>query len=145
MKQLSRIFTALIVTGSVWSVQAEFQSPMPPPMIQGPSLGSYSYHGSIRIEKDRDEVGYQLRIYPGGDLSPESVQVSIQGRSILIENNRSFQREERSEHGYNYARSSNRFRRRLSIPRYADVENMQRRVENGVLIITLPYLNGYGR
>lgn len=147
MKKLILVVSGLVMTGLVNIAQAETPEPMVSPGLERPaplSTGGYRYKGRIRIEKDRNEAGYQLRIHTSGDLDPESIQVSIQGRSILIENDRSFQREERGEQGaYSYSRSSSTFRRRLSIPRNADAENMQRSIEGGVLTITLPYLNGY--
>lgn len=101
----------------------------------------YRTQGRMRIERDRNEEGYQLRIHISGDIDPEAIQVSVQGNSLLIVNDRSFQTEERGDQGYySFSRSSSSMRRRLSIPRNADTENMQRRVEDGVIIITLPYL-----
>jgi HSP20 family molecular chaperone IbpA len=144
MMNKSILFVAgMMMIGSISLVQAEAMESVPPPGTQSPGspgTSGYPFHGRIRIEKGRNEEGYQLRIYTGGNIDPESVQVTIQGRSILIENDQSFQREERNERGaFNYARSSSHIRRRFSIPRQADVDKMQRRVEDGVLIITLPY------
>lgn len=149
MKSLSILVSGLVMVGLVNMAPAQGPEPMPYPGYERPvppSSNHYRYSGRIRVEKGMNEEGYQLRIYTGGDVGPESIQVSIQGRSILIENNRSMQREERSEEGYfSYSRNSSSFRRRFSIPRNADAENMQRNVEGGVLTITLPYLNGYRR
>ncbi len=145
MKKLTLLATGLVMANLIPLVQAEIPEPMPLPGFERPvppSASNYRYQGRVRIEKSRNEQGYLLHIYTGGDLAPESIQVSVQGRSLLIENNRSFQREEQGETGYySYSRSSSSFRRRLSIPRDADVENMQQSVGEGVLTITLPYLN----
>ncbi len=151
MKNTILFLTILILPAFAAIVGAQTPEMMPTPgygmdRTDAPRPDNYRFRGRIRIEKDRNEFGYQLKIYTSGDFDPESVQVSIQGNSILIENDRSFQREERYERGgYSYSRNSSSFRRRLSIPRNADVNNMTRHVENGVLIINLPYLNGYGR
>lgn len=149
MKKLTILFAGLGLAGFFNLVQAETPQPSPSPGYERPmpySANSFGYRGRIRVEKDMNEEGYQLRIYTGGDVDPEAIQVSIQGRSIMIENARSFQREERSDgEYYSYSRSSSSFRRRFSIPRYADAENMKRNVEEGVLTITLPYLDGYSR
>ena len=147
MKKLILLGSGLVLAGLACMVHAEIPQPMPAPGFERPippSAGNYRYNGRVRIEKGRNDQGYQLHIYTSGDLDPESIQVSIQGRSILIENDRSVQREEQSERGYySYSRSSSSFRRRLSIPRNADVENIQRTVGDGVLTITLPYLNDH--
>ena len=145
MKKLIAFGVGLWLVTIVGQVQSEETGPVNPMADQEQQsqtrTGGYHYQGRIRIEKDRNEEGYLLRIYTGGDLDPESVQVVIQGNSILVENDRSFQREEQSEWGaYRYSRNTSHFRRRLTIPRDADTANMQRRVEDGVLIITLPYL-----
>lgn len=149
MKKLTILVASLVMAGFFQLVQAETPQPFPSPGYERPmpySTNSFRYRGRIRVEKGMNEEGYQLRIYTSGDVDPEAIQVSIQGRSILIENSRSFQREERSEgEYYSYSGSSSSFRRRFSIPRYADAENMKSKVEEGVLTITLPYLNGYSR
>ena len=122
------------------STSPGYMRPLPP------TASGIRYRGRIRIEKGMNEDGYQLRIYTSEDVDPQAIQVSVQGHSILIENARSFKREERNDRGFfSYSRSSSHFRRRLSLPRNADAENMQRSVEDGVLTITLPYLNGYRR
>ena len=111
-----------------------FQPPLPP------SSMPYRSYGGVRIEKGMDQDGYKLHIYPSKDIDPESIQVRIVGRSIIIESKQSFQQEERSDRGfYSYSRSSSNFRRRFSIPRNADIEHMKRSQNEGVVTITLPY------
>jgi HSP20 family molecular chaperone IbpA len=102
--------------------------------------------GAIRMEKSQDEQGYQLLIHINGDVDPESVQVTVQGNSLLIERQQSMQQEERNDEGrfYSFSRSSSSFRRRISLPRDADVGGMQRSTEAGVIRITLPYLGKDG-
>jgi HSP20 family molecular chaperone IbpA len=101
----------------------------------------YRSFGRIWVEKGMGQDGYQLRIYTSGDIDPESIQVKILGRTIIIENKQSLQNEESSERGfYSYSRSSTNFRRRFSIPRDADPGNMKRTIVNGVITLTLPFL-----
>lgn len=102
--------------------------------------------GAIRIEKSQDEQGYHLLIHTNGDVDPESVQVTVKGNSLLIERQQSMQQEERNDEGrfYSFSRSSSSFRRRISLPRDADVAGMQRTVDRGVISITLPYLGKDG-
>ena len=112
-----------------------FQPPLPPSSMQ------YRSYGRIWVEKGMDKDGYKLQIYTSNDIDPASIQVRIAGRAIIIESNQSFQQEERSDRGfYSYSHSSSNFRRRFSIPRDADIENMNRTENNGVITITLPFL-----
>jgi hypothetical protein len=112
-----------------------FQPPMPPSSMQ------YRSYGRIWVEKGMDQDGYKLRIYTSKDIDPASIQVRTVGRSIIIESNQSFQQEERSDRGfYSYSHSSSDFRRRFSIPRNADIGNMNRTENDGVITITLPFL-----
>jgi hypothetical protein len=149
MKKSVVFLVGFMMFGWLGSATAEPLEQTPSPGYMRPlppASSSFRYRGRIRIEKGMNEDGYQLRIYTSEDVDPEAIQVSVQGHSILIESARSFKREERNDHGFfSYSRSSSHFRRRLSLPRNADAENLQRNVEDGVLIITLPYLNGYRR
>lgn len=112
-----------------------FQPPMPPSDMQ------YRSYGRIWVEKGMDQDGYKLQIYTSNDIDPASIQVRIVGHAIIIESNQSYQQEQRSDRGvYSYSRSSSNFRRRFSIPRNADIENMKRTENNGVITITLPFL-----
>ena len=146
MKKLITILSTLILVGLGNSLQAELPDRYGPGYFQRPSFPSsvgYRHQGRIHVEKGMNEEGYQLRIHTSGDIDPESIQVNILGNSILLENDQSFKREERNERGYySFSRSSRNFRRRFSIPRNADIENMKQSVEAGVITITLPFLNG---
>jgi HSP20 family molecular chaperone IbpA len=131
-------FVALLPADPLDRYDRPAYQPLPPYAIQ------YQDYGRIWVEKDMNQDGYQLRIHTRGDVSPESIQVSVIGRTILIENKQSFQQEERTDRGYySYSRSSSNFRRRFSIPRNADVENMARTDEKGTITITFPYLSRY--
>lgn len=147
MKSLISKFIAVVFLGLVSNSMAQ------PPNYFGyqgldrpspPAWTGYQHEGRVHIERGLSEAGYQLRIHTQGGISPQAIQVKIQGNSILIENDQSNQREEKNERGYySYTRSSSRFRRRFSVPRNADTENMQRTVEDGVITITLPFLNDH--
>ena len=102
------------------------------------SSGAYQQRRGIRIERGVNEEGYYLNIFTG-ESGPESVQVEIQGRSILVHQSRSTQTEKRDDHGvYSYSRRSSGFRRRISLPRDADPEQMRRAESEGVITIILP-------
>ncbi len=144
MKNIKRLVVATVMSCLFNELQAQvpdiynnriLQPPIPPSAMQ------YRNFGRIWVDKGMDQEGYKLRIYISGEIDPESIQVKIVGHTIIIENKQSLQQEERSEQGfYSYSSSSRNFRRRFSIPRDADPENMKRTVENGVITITLPFL-----
>ena len=120
-------------------------SAQPPGAYSHPAYGHapqgshFAKQTSIRFERYRDQDGYHLRVHTRG-MDPESLQVNIQGRSLVVENREAHRVERSSERGsYQFASSSSSMRRRFSLPPDADVQAMQRSVEEGVLVITLPY------
>jgi HSP20 family molecular chaperone IbpA len=99
----------------------------------------YSVQKGVRFERYRDSAGYQLKIHTRG-MDPEAIQVSVQGRSLVVENRESHQVEQRNDRGsYQFATTSSSMRRRFPIPPDADPGAMRRSVEEGVVVITLPY------
>ena len=104
--------------------------------MEGPS--SYHIQRRVRFKQDQDESGYHLRIALQG-YSPEAIQVSVDGHSLLVENQEAHRVENRSDHGYSFSTSSSSMRRRFRIPMDADVNAMQRTENEGEIIITLPY------
>ncbi len=123
-------------------------------MAQPPGSGYQPYSGQaappnqfsvrqgMRFERYRDQEGYHLRIYTQG-MDPESIQVSVQGRSLVVQNRESRQVEQRSDRGsYQFATASSSMRRRFPLPPDADAGAMKRSVEEGVLLISLPYAAG---
>lgn len=106
----------------------------------GPTGDRYSVQKGMRFERHRDQNGYQLRILTRG-MDPEAVQVSIQGRSLVVQNRESHQVEQQSDSGsYRFATTSSNMRRRFPLPPDADAAAMKRSVDGDVVVITLPYL-----
>ncbi|MEW8428428.1 MAG: Hsp20/alpha crystallin family protein [gamma proteobacterium symbiont of Ctena orbiculata] len=103
---------------------------------QGPS--SFRVQRGVRFQQDQDESGYHLRIRLQG-YSPESIQVSVDGRSLLVENREAHRVENRSERSYSFSTSSSSMRRRFRLPWVADLTAMQRTENEGEIVITLPY------
>jgi HSP20 family molecular chaperone IbpA len=144
MKAWSKFFLFALVSTMAATVSAQ------PPGYYGPSAAggyaapsnSFSVQKGMRFEKGRDDKGYYLRIYTRG-VSPEAVQVSVRGRTLIVENQESRQVEQRSDRGgYSFSTSSSSMRRRFPLPPDADAQSMQRSVEDGVIVITLPYATG---
>ncbi len=102
----------------------------------------FSVQQGMRFERYRDQNGYQLRIHTRG-IDPEAIQVNIQGRSLVVRNQESHQVEQRNDRGgYQFATTSSNMRRRFPLPPDADAGAMKRSIEEGVVVITLPYAQG---
>ncbi|MCU7844979.1 MAG: Hsp20/alpha crystallin family protein [Candidatus Thiodiazotropha sp. (ex Monitilora ramsayi)] len=96
----------------------------------------------MRFQRTRDENGYILRIETRG-MTPDAIQVSLQGRSLVVQNQESRQVEQRSDRGgYQFSSTSSSMRRRFHLPPDADVAAMQRSEEDGVVVIRFPYASG---
>jgi HSP20 family molecular chaperone IbpA len=99
----------------------------------------FSWQRGVRFERYRDQEGYRLRIHTRG-IDPEAIQVSVQGRSLLVQNREAHQIERRSDRGgYQFATTSSSMRRRFPLPPDADAGAMTRTLEDGAVVITLPY------
>ncbi|MES9991673.1 MAG: Hsp20/alpha crystallin family protein [Candidatus Thiodiazotropha sp.] len=103
---------------------------------QGPT--SFNVQRRVSFKQDQDDSGYHLRIRLQG-YSPEVIQVSVDGRSLLVENKEAHRVENRSERGYSFSSSSSSMRRRFRLPWDADVSAMQRAEQEDEIVITLPY------
>ena len=105
-----------------------------------PSSGAFSVQRGVRFVQDRDQDGYHLRIQLQG-ISPEAIQVSVQGHSLVVENRESHQVERHNERGsYHFSSASSSMRRRFPLPPDADVHALKRSDEGGGIVITLPYV-----
>ena len=103
------------------------------------SANRFSLQQGVRFERYRDQEGYRLRIHTRG-MDPEAIQVSVQGRSLLVQNRQAHQVEQRNDRGgYQFSTTSSNMRRRFPIPPDADARAMKRSLEEGVVVITLPY------
>lgn len=92
------------------------------------------------IRRWADSDGYHLQIFTGSD-DPGAVDIRLSGRSLSIRSARSLQTDRRDSRGVRRIEHRvNRFSRRLSVPRDADTANMETRVEDGIMHITLPRL-----
>lgn len=92
----------------------------------------------VRFRQDQDDAGYHLRILLQG-YSPDAIQVSVAGRSLLVQNKEAHRVENRNEEGYSFFSTSSSLRRRFSVPWDADLGGMQRTEKENEIVITLPY------
>jgi len=105
----------------------------------------------LGIVRGVNEQGYYLRIHLGG-LEPQAVQVTPVGRTLVISATQSLQSERRHapqqshpgyrQWSYSTQRSSGAMQRRISVPRDADIDAMQRTDGEAVILITLPRFQG---
>ncbi len=113
--------------------------PMPP------AYGSYAPYGyavapGIHLEKGMYEAGYLLRVYTQG-ISPEDIEIQVDGRRLRLSTEVSRQGEWQSEEPYQRSSLSSRgaLRRSISLPRDADASKLTTSVEQGVLEIRIPW------
>ena len=141
MKIIALIGTILLAAGSSFVVA---QPPGGPARDYGSASPSsrFAVQKGMRFERFRDRDGYQLRIHIRG-MDPEAIQVSVRRRSLVVENRESHQIEQRNDRGgYQFATASSSMKRRIPLPPDADAGALQRSVEEGVVVITLPYAQG---
>jgi HSP20 family molecular chaperone IbpA len=100
----------------------------------------FSMQQGMRFKRYRDETGYQLMIYTRG-MDPEAIQVAVRGRLLVVQNRESHRVERYGDRGsYRFAAASSNMKRRFPLPPDADAAAMRRSVEDGVVILTLPYI-----
>ena len=144
------ILTAILLLGSLQgNAQTSYGYAPPPANIRLQEAGPYAYPAppprpefrarrGIRIQRGISPQGYYLKI-DTGDQGPESIQIEVRGREILIRRLESTQTEQQDKRGgYSFSRSSSSFRRRLSLPRDADPAQMSRSEEGGMITLTFP-------
>lgn len=91
----------------------------------------------IRVETLQTADGYVARVNLQG-YRPSDIEVKVEGRHLLIHSARSEQREERMDGGYRFARSSQRFFKRLPLPGDAQPDAMQRTDGDGYVEVLIP-------
>ena len=136
---------ALLSVIGLWALSLPILAQPPGVDGQGLSYGHtapsnrFSVQRGMRFERYRDQDGYQLRIHTQG-MDPEAIQVTVQGRSLVVQNRESHQVERRSDRGsYNFSATSSSMRRRFPLPPDADASAMKRSLGDGMVVITLPY------
>ena len=144
----------IFAIGLLFGIAHAGDSDMPPApgypgqgAFEPPSAAGYPAAGGLRIERRADEQAYYLRIHPGA-LAPHAVQVTPVGRSLVIGTTQSAQSEHRQapqqiypgyrQWSYSTYRSSGAMQRRISVPRDANIEAMQRTDSEAAILITLP-------
>lgn len=71
-------------------------------------------------------------------IDPQSIDVQIQGDSLLIQGDRYFPSESKLENYYRIERSYGKFKRSFMLPKTIDAANIHAKFTDGVLMLTMP-------
>lgn len=143
MKRMIVAASIALLLGSVAASAQVLQRPGPdfyrmPDRGAAPPWADEGVGFRIRIQRRATPNAYTIRIDSGsGDAS--QVQVDVEGRTLVIGSSRTVEKEQRSDRGwYRFSRVSSGYRQRIRLPRDADVANMQRDEQDGVITLTIP-------
>ena len=102
---------------------------------------SYGAPPRIRLEKDRYDDGYLLRVHTQG-LKAEDIQVHADGGRLRLHSEMSRQQQWRSDEPYRRSSMSSRssIRRSVRLPYDADASKLTTSINEGVLEIRIPRL-----
>jgi HSP20 family protein len=90
---------------------------------------------AVDIYEDEDAIILKADI-PGVD--PESIDIRIEGNTLIIRGERNFEKETKRENFYRVERSYGSFVRAFTLPYSIQADKIEARYENGVLIAKLP-------
>ena len=87
------------------------------------------------VFEDKENLKIVLEL-PG--VQPEDVKISLENQVLTIQGEKKQAAEESSERWHRYERSYGSFERMFTLPSTVDPEQIQARVDNGLLTVTLP-------
>ena len=90
---------------------------------------------AVDISEDENAITLKADI-PGVD--PDSIDIRIEGSTLLIRGERKFEKEEKRENFHRVERSYGSFVRAFTLPYSIQTDQIDARYENGVLIARLP-------
>ena len=116
------------------------------PFDYGPQpYSSFSRDYGLQYEKHQTEDSYVLKINLN-NMNPSDIQIIPMGHGLRIHSARSFGRENTDDRGgYSYVRSSSSFSKYVRLPRDADINGIQKAVDESSIVITIPKLERYYR
>ncbi|PVV07313.1 MAG: hypothetical protein B6D77_14160 [gamma proteobacterium symbiont of Ctena orbiculata] len=132
------VFCLALAATQLYAQPPGYYHPGMPSSRAAEAPSSFHVQRRVRFSQDQDDSGYHLRIFLQG-YSPDAIQVSVEGRSLLVQNKEAHRVENRSERGHSFVSSSSSMRRRFRLPWDADVSGMQRTEKEAEIVITLPY------
>ena len=101
-----------------------------------PRTRSYTYQPAANIRKSETEVNLDLAL-PG--WSRDEITLKVEDRNLMI----SGQTGKSEENDFKYTRrtfAKRNFQRSFTLGNRLDVENINAKMENGVLLVTIPVL-----
>lgn len=91
------------------------------------------------INTREGEFAYHVEVdLPG--IKKENINISIEGRKLIISGERRVKEEIKEEHYYKIESNFGSFSRSFSLPEEADVENIHAESQDGVLEVIVPKL-----
>ena len=145
MKPMIPVINTGLILGVMLSAPVQSQDAIPFDQLSGPLnmfLDGLSNLRGVQLQQEMDERGYILKIHTAGK-DPSAIQVTPKGRSLLIKSSQSHRTEHRDDQrsdyrSYSFFSRSGGFKRRISIPWDADVNQMSRTDEPELVTIVLP-------
>ena len=116
------------------------------PFAQGSGLAPWSAEGTIspRLNVTENDKAFEVQAELPG-VNKEDVKVAIDHQRVTIEGEAKRESEQREGENVLYTeRSASKFMRSFMLPVEVDETNAQARMENGVLTLTLPKMEGNG-
>ena len=90
------------------------------------------------IENDNE---YQLHVdLPG--VTPEDLDISIMDKFLVMKAERKYVHEENVDKVHSMERTFGKVQRKIRIPQNGDIDNIQTKLKNGVLTVTIPKVQG---
>jgi HSP20 family molecular chaperone IbpA len=139
----SRVYVCLVaLLLAAGAAEAYWYGPPPgapwygPPAYPAPGYG-HRVPQSVRIATDRSPEGYVVTISLTG-YQPSDIEVVRAGRWLIVRRAASEAESERQPGAYRFHRSYSTFSRRVTLPRDADLEAMQRTDGEGFIRLTVP-------
>jgi len=137
----ARLYLALVAMFlAVGSAEAYWYGPpVQAPWYGAPGYypGNYAAPQRIRIATDRTQQGYVVTIRLTG-YRPSDIEVVRSGRWLIVQRAASDQNLDQQPGGYSFRQSYSSLSRRLTLPRDADLEAIQREDGDGFIRLTIP-------
>jgi HSP20 family protein len=90
-----------------------------------------------QIDVSGDDNGYQIKLNVPG-LAEDDLSIEVRDDVLIIRGEQQQQSEDRDKHYYRVERSYGAFQRTLSLPDDADVDEIEAKIDNGVLRLEIP-------
>lgn len=132
---------AALIALAIGSASAHAAWPYPPGWGPGPAFAPPYVAPPARATAHIQRLGtadaYVLRVRLRG-YQPGDISVTTEGDALVIEGRLAGSVERQAPNAYGYQRGSESFRRRMSLPRDADIEHLSRTDGEAEVLVTIP-------